>query len=604
MPASVPEGATPTAVPSGPTPLASPTRTPLPAATAVNVLTPPPAGESGINDTQRLENLVAFSRLFGYVRYFHPSDQVASDGVNWSRVAAGGVKVVADAATPVELAQRLEDYFRPLAPTLQVFTLDAEPPPLLPDLALPPDITDLKVVMWEHLGVAGERSSIYESSRKRETVLAGQIPAGFHDPGQPYYAELNGSLAARIPLTLYANNSGTLPLSEEPADHGLRLSMLERYPAGVIIAWNVFQHFYPYFDVVDTDWNQVLVDSLAAALAAENDGAYEEVLWALLVELQDGHAFIESRQPVYFLPLALDWIEEQLLVVSVTGEAAGQLQPGDAVLAIDGQPAEQLLQAAMNGVPAATEQWRLRVAMWRIISGSRSGRVVVEVETPDGERRELSLARASVFLDRQQPDLEPIAEIEPGIFYVDFTRIEDRDFEAALPKLVAADSLIFDMRGYPTRVSPEPLRHLTAVPVDSQQFLAPLTTWPDRQRVQYEDASWTLPPKEPYLAARKIFLINGRAISYAEVWMGIVAYHGLAEALVGEATAGTNGNVNVFAVPGDRFIRWTGMKVLGQDGGQFHGIGILPTHPVLRTRQAVIEGRDEALELALELLRR
>jgi C-terminal processing protease CtpA/Prc len=45
------------------------------------------------------------------------------------------------------------------------------------------------------------------------------------------------------------------------------------------------------------------------------------------------------------------------------------------------------------------------------------------------------------------------------------------------------------------------------------------------------------------------------------------------------------------------------MKVLKHDGSQHHGIGILPTVPVSRTRAGVAAGRDEVLERALELFK-
>lgn len=44
---------------------------------------------------------------------------------------------------------------------------------------------------------------------------------------------------------------------------------------------------------------------------------------------------------------------------------------------------------------------------------------------------------------------------------------------------------------------------------------------------------------------------------------------------------------------------WTNMKVLRHDGSQHHGVGIQPTVPVTRSIQAIVEDRDEALEVAL-----
>lgn len=97
-------------------------------------------------------------------------------------------------------------------------------------------------------------------------------------------------------------------------------------------------------------------------------------------------------------------------------------------------------------------------------------------------------------------------------------------------------------------------------------------------------------------------LTNARAISYAETVMGIIEHYRLAE-IVGGATAGTNGNVNSIPLPGGYTLRWTGMKVLKQDGSQHHGIGIQPTIPVSPTRNGIAAGRDECLERGIQVVR-
>ncbi|HVE69778.1 MAG TPA: hypothetical protein VNI54_00310 [Thermoanaerobaculia bacterium] len=54
---------------------------------------------------------------------------------------------------------------------------------------------------------------------------------------------------------------------------------------------------------------------------------------------------------------------------------------------------------------------------------------------------------------------------------------------------------------------------------------------------------WQLQPLQPRLPKNIAFLTDGRAISYAESWMGIIEAYKLAH-IVGETTAGTNGNIN------------------------------------------------------------
>ncbi len=72
--------------------------------------------------------------------------------------------------------------------------------------------------------------------------------------------------------------------------------------------------------------------------------------------------------------------------------------------------------------------------------------------------------------------------------------------------------------------------------------------------------------------------------------------------IIVEAMAGTTGTVNFATLPGGYRISWTGLKVLKPDGSQFHRVGIRPTVPVSRTIQGVVEGRDEILERAIEVV--
>jgi C-terminal processing protease CtpA/Prc len=85
--------------------------------------------------------------------------------------------------------------------------------------------------------------------------------------------------------------------------------------------------------------------------------------------------------------------------------------------------------------------------------------------------------------------------------------------------------------------------------------------------------------------------------------MGIVEAYHLAE-IVGEPTAGTNGNVNIITLPGGFTISYTGMKVLKHDGSQHHGIGIIPTVPAHRTAAGVAAGKDEMLDKAIDAVSR
>ena len=83
--------------------------------------------------------------------------------------------------------------------------------------------------------------------------------------------------------------------------------------------------------------------------------------------------------------------------------------------------------------------------------------------------------------------------------------------------------------------------------------------------------------------------------------MGYIADRKLAT-IVGSPTAGANGNVVAFTVPGGFRIAFTGMRVTGHDGqAQHHLVGITPDVPLEPTIAGVRAGRDEVLKRALAI---
>jgi C-terminal processing protease CtpA/Prc len=558
-----------------------------------------------------LENLTAFTRLLGYVRHFHPSDEAFA--TDWNAFAVKGVRGVEDAKDAAELAQRLEVLFHPVAPTLRVFQTGK--PPELPQGLLPPkNEPALKIISYRHTGFGqqGAMQNVYRSERVSKDAPRGKAPANAPDPQQPFKAELGGGISCLVPLALYADAKGTLPHGAS-AQTGPDVGALEKYSgndratrlADVALAWNIFQHFYPYFDVVKTDWPRALKDALSSAATDKDEKDFLNTLKRLVVELHDGHGGVyraagESMSAA--TPALFGWIEDRLVVTQVAAERASGLQPGDVVLKIDGKPAAEVLSESEALISGATPQWRRGIALFLLRVGAKDSELKLEVQSADGKPRMVSLRRDAESFALTETRPPQVSEVKPGIFYLDLDRITDEAFNAVLPKLEQAKGIVFDLRGYP-KVSPALLSHLIDKPVESARWMIPVITVPDRTGpVEYDESGrWKLDPIAPRLKAKLAFITDGRAISYAESYMGIIEAYKLAS-IVGETTAGTNGNINPFVLPGDYRVVWTGMKVLKHDGSQHHGIGIRPTVPVARTIRGVAAGRDEQLERAIAVV--
>jgi C-terminal processing protease CtpA/Prc len=560
-----------------------------------------------------LDNLVAFTRLLGYVRYFHPSDAAAA--VDWDTFAIEGVA----AKNPADLARVLEKLFRPIAPGVRVFPTK-EPP--APEADPPQETPSTGFVGWYHFGVGmGSPASIYRSARVNSKEPIPSFPSWklpevkLPDPGKPFVADLGAGVSCRVPLALYVDEKGTLPHTATPPkavsskplgftptgkDRSTRL-------AAVVLAWNVFQHFYPYFDVVKTDWLAELRRALTKAATDPDEHAFLDTLHRLVAGLHDGHgnvALSSAAAQSFHPPLRWDWIEERLVVTRVAAEGAGGLKPGCVVLKVDGRPVADALAEQEQLISGATPQWKRYRALGRLAEGKKDSAITLDILSPTGEARSVRLRRTvdiATFQEFQEP-VRPakVEAIKPDVMYVDLSRVTDKDFEQALPQLAKAKGIVFDLRGYP-RVSPPSLGHLIDKPVTCPQWLVPVVLYPDRQDMAFAFSNWTVEPKEPRFRGKVAFLTDGRAISYAETYLGIVEHYKLA-AIVGAPTAGTNGNINPFRLPGGYRMTWSGMKVLKHDGSRHHGIGIQPTVPVRRTVQGVAQARDEVLERALEVV--
>jgi C-terminal processing protease CtpA/Prc len=538
---------------------------------------------------QGLENLVAFARLFGDVRYFHPSDEAA--GANWDAVALAAIERVEAADDASALREALLAAFAPFAPTLEI-AVAGELPQAVP---LAGD-----VIAWRRVGLGGS-PGIYGGAR-------GAPSAGLPDTVEIPLAQ---GLVARIPLKVVRGADGrTAPVAllappEIAKPDGFLPSANDRNSrlTAVIVAWNILQHFYPYWDAVEVDWPAQLSASLSAAAIDADGVSFDATIERLVAAALDGHgnAASASIMSLASLPLQWAWIEDSL-VITAAAEGIG-LRPGDVVTAIDGQAVERLIAAIEERMAAATPGWRRIRALQRLAA------------TPLGETRTLTLERAGgekvdVAISRERASPPPpaearpeaIAELEPGVLYVDLSRLTLDMLNENVDRLAAARGLVFDLRGYPVDGAPTLLRHLSDETLQSAQFNLPTFEQPDQAGATFRNVGWTLPPLAPRFSDRVVFLTDWRAVSYAESIMGIVENYRLGE-IVGATTAGTNGNIDRYWLLTGHELVWSGMQVLKHDGSRHHGVGIVPTVPAERTIEGVRAGRDEVLEVGLTIAR-
>jgi len=554
-----------------------------------------------------LDNVMAWTNLLGLVRFFHPSDQVA--GADWDLLAIHGMRVVEDAADAAELAVRLRTLMAPLAPSVEV---GSGPLPDVDLFAAPPLAAQAtESVFFHHFGVGltepDGMPAIYRTERRRRPIDEELVSPTV------VVRTLPGGVWCRVPVRLGVRDGKTLPSTPAfkfPKDafpDGWRPTGDDRFTrlAGVALAWTVFQHFYPYFDVVETDWDAALPEALVRAAEDSDSAAYLRTLRRLIAHLHDGHGGVmhsshhaAGRWPVVLRHTADGW------VVSGVSEGVQGVQPGDIVLTVDGRAIDELASERRAEISGAHEGWINHQLSQRLVEESvvdqpRS----LTLRDDAGAERSVVVRSIPAFQAPAERLKRPEtgSELAPGVIYVDLCGLPDPQLRELLPRLAEAQRVIFDLRGYPDSAAYTLMHHLSDQTLHSPQWHVPVITLPDRNPEGFtfqRMPGWVLPPRQPRISGEIVFLTDESAISYAESVMGIVEAYELG-AIVGAPTAGTNGNINPFELPGGYFVVWTGMRVRKHDGSEHHGIGVLPTHPVEPTAAGIRAGIDEVLEAGM-----
>lgn len=568
-------------------------------------------------DERAVENLAAFARVYGYVRFFHPSDEASA--IDWDKFGVLGAEAVRDAADREGLRAALRRVFQPIAPSMA-----------LTDLALEvssPSTASERLTFWQHAGVKlSDQPGPYRQQRVITDESKGNRAPLFQPatPPPPFTKTIAVGLVLQLPLALRVDASGkttggsmtefaalqaqlaSLELKTlTPADWRLRV-------AGIVTVWNVFQHFHPYLDGIGVKWDEALAPALRRALRDQNADDYYATLSELVAKSHDGHGYVFGAPgPRGEIPFRVAVVEGQLVV---TGVGAGApFRKGDVIERLDGVPALDALRDCERYASGGAALSEFRAL--NLFGAGRIGSVARLELTRDGATQEIEFTRTpehrSYFFNSVGEFQFPaLAEVRPGIFYVNLYALGVKEWEEKLPQLAAARGVIFDWR-FDGRLPDEKFKqiqphtdiisHLIDQAIQASPMLVPKVSLPDRAGWNYQESTWPVQPKAPRFKGRIVWINEPSVVSYGETCMAMIADYHLAT-LVGAPTAGCNGNANFILLPGGFRVMWTGMDVRKHDRSPFYTTGFLPDFPVARTLRAVKEGRDEYLEKAIEVI--
>lgn len=388
---------------------------------------------------------------------------------------------------------------------------------------------------------------------------------------------------------------------------------LEHRQLAVVRAWNVIHRFYPYLHLIG-DWDAVLPEFLARMEEAKTGRDYAITIAEMMARVADGHTFVDGHPELDNLygnawpAIRVRWVEDAPVVIQVSDEARQKgIEVGDAILAVDGEDVESRVDRLSRTVTASTRPALLNLIGAGFLLRGPAGPVALKIQKLEGgETREVTLAR-DPRPAMPRPDKGEVVRILPGnLGYVDLTRLSPAEVDGMFETVKDTRGLIFDMRGYPQgtawAIAP---RINTRNAKYGAQFRRSLVTATSEEEAAsgfyFSQPLPELPPGASKYTAPTVMIIDDRAISQSE-HSGLFYEMASGTKFVGTATAGANGDVTSFTLPGGIHVGFTGHDVRHADGRQLQRVGLIPDVEAAPTRAGLKAGRDELLEKAVEVL--
>lgn len=565
-----------------------------------------------------IDKIHSFAKLYGYTKYFHPSSEAAK--IDWNTFAVYSIKkIISDKK---DLKEVLIELFTPIAPSIHIVNDKANSPPDIQKITSD-DITKYCTITWQHLGL-GTPGSVYSSKRVLNNCKRRKDPL-FKDKneiGDFIIKDIGSGLKCVLPLALYEYKGNTYPKGDSLITAKLKGNLkelrldsnangFEQRVAGIVILWNEIKHFHPYLPELNVDWEKALEDALYKSFQDTSLIAYKSTLRKMTTLLNDGHLYINFsanksnvENSFFMLPIDWEWIENEVVITQIFEKNLyGKLKKGDIVKSINGTDILKVIEKKEELISSSTPLHKRYKALGGLLLSSKDSSLsaqiirdnkIININIP------FSYSYSNIVSALKEVTEIKFKEISNNILYANLTSIEDKDIPLLLSKSQDKKGLILDLRGYPK--SHLILCHLlTQKDTSSHWMQTPQLIRPDFENVSFRYQGWALEPKSPNIAAKVILLIDYKAISYSESVIGFFENYKLAT-IIGQPSAGTNGNVNVTKLPGGISAMWTGMKVVKHNGGKIYEKGFIPDIIVNPTIQDIKNGRDSMIEAATKLL--
>ncbi|MBM2814884.1 MAG: peptidase [Ignavibacteria bacterium] len=390
------------------------------------------------------------------------------------------------------------------------------------------------------------------------------------------------------------------------SDVGFRILSLFRY-------WNIIQYYFPYKNLIGEDWKGVLKEFIPKLNNASNEIEYKLTVLELIVRVHDTHANIwgdDQTLKIYwgvnYAPVEIRFIENKAVVTDYYEQNLGMksgLQIGDVITKINGKPVEKIVLDKLKYTSASNYPRQLMDIGSNLL---RTNDSALKIEyTRDGKLNEIEIKTFSTnkinINKRNQRKDTCFKFINPDISYIYPGTIKNDYLPDIMNTIKNTKGLIIDLRCYPSETIVYSLgKYLMPDSIAFVRLSSGSNTDPGTFVIS--DVLKVGEKNGNYYKGKVIILIN--EITWSNAEFTTMAFRLAPKAtVIGSTTAGSDGNVTQFNLPGGLYTGISGFGVYYPDGRETQRIGIVPDIEVKPTIDGIKMKKDELLEKAIEIIK-
>lgn len=528
--------------------------------------------------SSKIEDLTILGKVWGFLKYYHPA--IAKGDLNWDYELFRIMPKIIQSKSDNERNEILTKWIRNLGNVKKGTSEKIEDSSIKfkPDLTWITDNSKLGKELSKQLII------IRDAKRDSNNYYVRYFP-------KTYIPEFTNEKLYSSSLT--------------QSDAGYRLLSLYRY-------WNIIQYYFPYKNLIEENWNNVLPEFLPKFANANSDLEYELTLLSLISRIHDTHARIggknvalENFKGENYAPVAISTIEDKAVVTDYLNESLGEksgLKKGDIIISVNDKTIDEIINRESPITPASNYSIQLQLIFRDLLRTNdtlinincKRGNLITSLKIKCFSLQVLDLNKNYFKRDTCFKLITPeIAYIFPGTIKNDY-----------LPKIMTevlrTKGLIVDLRCYPSDFIVFSLtEYLMPDSTAFVKFSKPSIINPGL--FTYFKASKVGKSNIDYYKGKVVIIVNELTMSNAEYTTLAIRVAPKAT-VIGSQTAGADGNAIGINLPGGIVTAFSSIGVYYPDGKETQRIGIVPDIEVKPTIRGISEGRDELLEKAISLI--